>query len=56
MLGQAARLPLQMLLRGWRGGESLETRIIPERIEHRIEPKQRGSERPVFSERTLARH
>ena len=26
-------------------GEFLEARIIPERIEHRIEPEQRGSER-----------
>ena len=27
-----------------RGGEFLKTRIISERIEHRIEPEQRGSE------------
>ena len=28
-----------------RGDEFLEARIIPKRIEHRIEPEQRGSER-----------
>jgi hypothetical protein len=28
----------------FRGDEFLEARIIPERIEHRIELKQRGSE------------
>jgi len=27
------------------GGQFLEARIIPKRIEHRIEPEQRGSER-----------
>jgi hypothetical protein len=27
-----------------RGGEFLEARIVPERIEHRIEPEQRRSE------------
>ncbi len=31
--------------RGGRGGEFLEARILPERIEHWIEPEQRGSER-----------
>jgi hypothetical protein len=31
------------------GGELLEARIIPERIEHRIEPEQRRSERLVRS-------
>jgi hypothetical protein len=35
----------QMLLRRGRGGEFLEARIIPERIEHGIEPEQRGSQR-----------
>ena len=39
----AARAP-QMLLRRGRGDEFLEARIIPERIEHWIEPEQRGSE------------
>jgi hypothetical protein len=35
--------------RWWRGrlGEFLEARIIPQRIEHRIEPEQRGGERQV---------
>ena len=36
---------LHSLLRRGRGGEFLEARIIPKRIEHRIEPEQRGSER-----------
>ena len=40
----AARAP-QLLLRRGRGDEFLETRIIPKRIEHRIEPEQRRSER-----------
>jgi hypothetical protein len=34
-----------MLLRRGRGDEFLEARIIPERIEHWIEPEQRRSER-----------
>jgi len=29
-------------------GEFLEARIIPERIEHGIEPEQRGSERAWY--------
>jgi len=33
------------LFRYGRGGEFLEARIVPERIEHRIEPEQRRSER-----------
>src|SRR4029434_5657617 len=37
-------LPLCVLRHG-RSDELLETRIIPERIEHGIEPEQRGSER-----------
>ena len=36
------------ILRRGRGDEFLEARIIPERIEHRIEPEQRGSERHVL--------
>src|SRR4030095_2246856 len=36
-----------------RGDEFLETRIIPKRIEHRIEPEQRRSERHVLSERAI---
>jgi hypothetical protein len=39
------------LLRRGRGDEFLETRIIPERIEHWIEPEQRESERHVLSQR-----
>ena len=42
------------VIRGWkilfrprRFSEFLETRIIPERIEHRIEPEERRSERHV---------
>ena len=31
--------------------EFLEARIIPKRIEHRIEPEQRGSERQNLSEK-----
>jgi hypothetical protein len=38
------------LFRRWFGGEFLETRIVPERIKHRIEPEQRGSERDVRSQ------
>jgi len=38
--------------RRFRGDEFLEARIIPERIEHRIEPEQRRSERHVFGQRT----
>src|SRR5678815_3926421 len=34
------------LLRRGRGDEFLEARILPERIEHSIEPEQRRSERP----------
>jgi len=38
-------------LRHGRLGELLETRIVPERIEHRIEPEQRRSERRNLSEK-----
>jgi len=34
-------------LRRFRGDEFLETRIIPEWIEHRVEPEERGSKRCV---------
>ena len=37
-----------------RGDDSLEARIVPERIEHRIEPEQRRSERHGFGEVTGA--
>jgi len=33
------------------GSEFLEGRIVPQRIEHRIEPEQRGSERRKLSEK-----
>jgi len=47
---------IQRVRRG-RGGEFLEERIIPERIEHWIEPEQRGSERHVLcSQRTSVRY
>ena len=39
------RDPIALLVRRFRCrrlGEFLETRIIPKRIEHRIEPEQRG--------------
>ena len=39
-----------------RGGKFLEARILSERIEHRIEPEQRRSERHVFVQRAVARH
>ena len=35
------------LFRRGRGGEFLETRIVPELVEHRIKPEQRGSQRHV---------
>src|SRR4029453_16099830 len=39
-----------LLFRCFRLGEFLEARIIPKRIEHRIEPEQRRSQRHVCSE------
>src|SRR5438876_996340 len=39
-----------------RGHEFLEARIIPERIEHRIEPEQRWGERHVLSQRAIVRY
>ena len=38
------------------GGEFLETRIIPERIEHRIEPEQRRSEWHTWRQCSLGRY
>jgi hypothetical protein len=38
-------------LRRFRPGEFLEARIIAKRIEHRIEPEQRRSERRKLSEK-----
>ncbi len=43
-------------LRRGRSDEFLEARIIPQRIEHRIESKQRRSERPARSQRTSVRY
>jgi hypothetical protein len=43
--------PFALLFRCLCGREFLETRIIPQRIEHRIEPEQCGSERRKLSER-----
>jgi len=44
-------------LRPLRGGQFLETRIIPKRIEHRIEPEQRRSERYILcGQRTSIRN
>ena len=37
-----------LLFRCFRLGEFLEARIIPQRIEHRIEPEQRRSERYIW--------
>jgi len=42
---------MHALLRCGRLGEFLEARIVPKRIEHRIEPEQRGSERRKLSEK-----
>jgi hypothetical protein len=39
-----------LLFRRLRGREFLEARIIPQRIEHRIEPEQLRGERHVFGE------
>jgi hypothetical protein len=47
--GERAICAPQMLLRRGRGDEFLEARIIPERIEHWIEPEHRGGERLVKS-------
>jgi hypothetical protein len=43
------------LPRFWRfgGDEFLEARVVSERIEHRIEPEQRGSEWRKLSESSL---
>jgi len=43
--GERAVCAPQMLLRRGRRDQFLEARIIPERIEHWIEPEQRGSKR-----------
>src|SRR5438552_9446293 len=44
------------LFRRGQGDDFLEARIIPERIEHWIEPEQGRSERRVHSQRPLARY
>ena len=41
------------LFRRFRGGEFLEARIIPERIEHRIEPEESRSKRQVCRQWTF---
>src|SRR6266576_4530840 len=38
------------------GNEFLETRVTPKRIENRIEPEQRGSQRHVFRQWTCIRY
>ena len=38
-----------------RRGESLEARVVPDRIEHGIEPEQRRSERRACGRRTVIR-
>src|SRR6266849_5215100 len=38
------------------GGEFFEARIIPKRIEHRIEPEQRGSKRQAYSQWARVRY
>jgi len=44
------------LFRRSRGDEFLEARIIPERIEHGIEPEQRSSEREATNQRSFIRY
>jgi hypothetical protein len=51
----AAGLFVRLFRRG-RLGEFLETRIISERIEHRIEPEQCGSERYDSRQRASVRY
>jgi hypothetical protein len=46
----ASRIKHRFLFRRFRGDEFLEARIVPERIEHWIEPEERGSERHAFSQ------
>jgi|SRR5215813_3507434 len=46
---------LLRVLRNRLFGKFLKARIIPQRIEHRIEPEKRGSERHVFGQRTKTR-
>src|SRR5437667_12286421 len=46
---------LLRIVRRGRGDEFLEARIIPERIEHRIEPEQRRSQQHVY-QRALVRY
>jgi hypothetical protein len=39
-----------------RGDEFLETRVVPKRVEHRIEPEQRRSKRQVRSQWAFIRY
>src|SRR5215468_5341271 len=52
--GQALFVP-SLLFRRFRGREFLKARIIPQRIEHWIEPEQCGSERHVCCKRAFVR-
>ena len=45
-----------LLLRRFRGGEFLEVRISPQRVEHRVEPEQPGCERHARSKCAIIRH
>jgi len=46
----------RLLFQCGRLGEFLETRIIPERVEHRIEAEERRSEWHVLSQRAIVRY
>jgi hypothetical protein len=46
----------KLLFRCGQLGEFLEARIVPKRIEHGIEPEQRGSERYILSQRAVVRY
>ena len=46
----------KLLFQCGRADEFLKTRIIAERIEHRIEPKEGRSERHVLSQRAIVRY
>ena len=48
-VSEIVRKIFALLFGRFRTGEFLEARIIPERIEHRIEPEQRGSKRDAHT-------
>jgi hypothetical protein len=50
---RSGRSTLFRIFRRGRGDEFLEARIVPERIEHWIEPEQRSRQRHVFSQWAL---